>query len=410
LSAPGVSRYFVPVELLTGTVGSPIRMPYVPNSMVMDRLGSNLYFGSERELMVYTTSGNALKTEDSSVPGVVLAVSPTNNQVLINDQTRRILYIYSPSSGVVASNGGIGYAAAWTPDAKTLYVAGKGNNASGVEVPMMFVYTAATGWSSHDLSATGTATNLAVMVPGIGAYLSGNPTVVHTWCPAGTVGKYATMDFYPLSDSVAAQTDVLAATVDGAHILGAAMASSGVTLNDIGIDISKDVPSGACPTATNNVLKALTLTHSLNTLNLSKVSATAVNQIVPSPASNLAFITYTGTSTGAELPYYVPGKDGAAGTVSYLALTGGSLITAPLAGAFSPDNKLFFVSTSGDNKVHYIDIATDPTKPADTKQISPGLPACTPVASGGVDVGCTYTGSEKVVPATEVTVKPRTTT
>jgi sugar (pentulose or hexulose) kinase len=92
--------------------------------------------------------------------------------------------------------------------------------------------------------------------------------------------------------------------------------------------------------------------------------------------------------------------------VSYLALTGGSSITAPLAGAFSQDNKLFFVSTSGDNKVHYIDVPTL----TDTKQISPGLPACTPVASGGVDVGCTYTGSEKVVPATEVTVKPRTTT
>ena len=36
-AAPGQSEYVVPVELLTGTVGSTIRLPYVPNSMIMDR-------------------------------------------------------------------------------------------------------------------------------------------------------------------------------------------------------------------------------------------------------------------------------------------------------------------------------------------------------------------------------------
>ena len=35
-AAPGQSQYFVPIELLTGTVGSTVRLPYVPNSMVMD--------------------------------------------------------------------------------------------------------------------------------------------------------------------------------------------------------------------------------------------------------------------------------------------------------------------------------------------------------------------------------------
>ncbi len=44
--------------------------------------------------------------------------------------------------------------------------------------------------------------------------------------------------------------------------------------------------------------------------------------------------------------------------MGYVTLTGASSITAPIAGAFSPDNTLFFVSTSGDNKVHYIDTNT----------------------------------------------------
>ncbi|HEV2215303.1 MAG TPA: hypothetical protein VGR64_08450, partial [Terracidiphilus sp.] len=112
------------------------------------------------------------------------------------------------------------------------------------------------------------------------------------------------------------------------------------------------------------------------------------------------------TTTGANLPYYIPGTGGAAGTLGYVSLAGSASITAPVAGAFSPDDTLFFVSTTGDNKVHYINVQTL----TDTQQISPNLPACTPLSQGGTDPGCTYTGTDTVVPATVVTVKPRTTT
>jgi hypothetical protein len=88
-------------------------------------------------------------------------------------------------------------------------------------------------------------------------------------------------------------------------------------------------------------------------------------------------------------------------------------VTAPLAGAFSPDNRIFFVSTAGDNLVHYISIpqnVTTATPPTDTQQLAPNLPACIPVSAGGNDSGCTYTGSGSVVPATAIVVKPRSTT
>jgi hypothetical protein len=76
---------------------------------------------------------------------------------------------------------------------------------------------------------------------------------------------------------------------------------------------------------------------------------------------------------------------------------------APIAGTFSPDNTLFFVSTSGDNKIHYINTTTL----QDTQQISPNLPAC----NAGVDLGCTLpSATTGPVPATVIWVKPRATT
>ena len=72
-------------------------------------------------------------------------------------------------------------------------------------------------------------------------------------------------------------------------------------------------------------------------------AATAVNQIIASPASNLAFITYTAlaSNSNAQLPYYQPNTTDPTqlGTVGYVPLTtqtGGTSPSAPLAGIFTP--------------------------------------------------------------------------
>jgi hypothetical protein len=425
LSAPGYSQYFIPIELLTGTLGSTVRLPYVPNSMKMDQLGTNLYFGSSHELMVFSTANNSVAKTDTSVPGVVLAVAPNNQTILINDPVRQVFYIYSESGGISATFGGLGSAAAWTPDSKTLYVtdsASLNNPAAGVigHRDTLYVYNLNTGWTTYPLNSSGGAENLAITVPGVGAYLSGNPTVDHTWCPSGTVGNYASMSFYPEADSVPVQTGALAATTDGKHILGAMLSNSGATtLTDIGVSI----PNTKCTVTTSgpasNPVQTLTPLSTNPTLLTPQplpvnVNAVAENgapagglQVVPSPASNLAFITYNGTTPGALLPYYIPGS----GKVNYVTLMNGSSAstteTAPLAGSFSPDDTLFFVSTAGDNLIHYINVKTL----TDTQQIAPNLPACTPVDDGGNDPGCLLTApTTNPVPATAIAVKPRSTT
>ena len=326
---------------------------------------------------------------------------------------------------------------------------------------MLYVYNLNTGWSTYPLppsplppSAIPTCTaqpneapvvtvpsqpnivgNIpmqtpAIMVPGVGAYLRGATTDAHTWCPSGVVGSPLT--YYPLGDTEPVESDVLASTFDGKHILGAEwLAGGSIELSDVGITIpSTSQSSGiktpiACPSTTvgtTQTLGPLTITGIVNQVSVSGVSASSVNKVITGSLeaigsqpeiSNLAFITYTGSSTGASLPYYLPSSTGGAGTLGYVSLTGSSSITAPLAGVFSPDNTLFFVSTAGDNKIHYISIPpaiTPSTSLVDKQQISPNLPACTPVAAGGVDAGCLYNGNGTNVPATVVTVKPRATT
>jgi hypothetical protein len=419
-SAPGQSQYFVPYDLLGNKLGSTVRLPYVPNSMVMDRIGSTLYFGSSHALMTFSTSNDSLTgTPNTSVPGVVLAVAPNNAQVLVNDQTRRVFYLVNASGAIASTFTGVGNSAAWTPDARTLYItdsASLGPNHSDT----LYVYNINTSWTTYDLSSSGGAANLALTIPSVGAYLSGNSTVAHTWCPSGTASNYASIVFYPEGDRLdGVSTDVLAATNDGQHILGAAAnVGGGVQLSDVWVSIPFTASSGAatggsttvvnlpnaCPQS-GQLLEPLPINHPYppSQLPVSGISATALDQIVVSPASNLAFLTYTGSTPGAQLPYYIPGSGGAAGTLNYITLSGGNAVTAPVAGAFSLDDQLFFVSTAGDNLIHFVNTSTL----QDTQQINPGLPACTP----GSDPDCLITTpTTNSVPATAIVVKPRSTT
>ena len=455
-AAPGASQYFVPVQQLTGTLGSTVRLPYVPNSFQMDQKGLTLYFGSPRELMTFSTTSNGLGQQSTAVPGIVLAVAPDDSRVLINDQARHLFYIYNPNTGQAASFPGMGNAAEWTPDAQTLYITDNSqlNTPASCPAPLitghtdtLYVYNANTGWNEYPLPPSplpadeipscslppNTAPPVsvqqtpAITIPSVGAFLRGFPTEARTWCPTGTVGNAASMTYYPLVDQEGVQSDALASTVEGHHILGAQWtAGGGITLSDIAISLPGPTVNGipvpaACPVSTNPITQAQTLSPlninvgAVHQVPLPVSNVTGVNQVLtgstPVPISggtgtSLAFVTYSGSGANATLAYYLPATGGAVGTVGTVALTGASSITAPLVGAFSPDNSYFFVSTAGDNEIHVIQIPTTiggGKAPTDTQQLSPNLPAC----SQSTDAGCTYTGSSSIVPTTAIVVKPR---
>jgi hypothetical protein len=92
------------------------------------------------------------------------------------------------------------------------------------------------------------------------------------------------------------------------------------------------------------------------------VTADRITGVIPTSNSRVAFVTYTGSGA---LPAYTP----ASGAVTPITLTGA---TAPVVGTISSDNLTLYVGTSGDNKVHLIDVPTLTDNPS--KAVTPNLP------------------------------------
>ncbi|MHB1743885.1 MAG: hypothetical protein ACYCRE_03840 [Acidobacteriaceae bacterium] len=440
------SLNLVPLDFQSGNVGTPIRLPYQPNSMVMDENGNNLYMGTNAELLIASispVSGTTLTSQVPSVPGTVLAVAPNDSIVVIHDPCRQLFYLYTPAAGRVGSSalsfGVVGqapvacdvnsepidpsvevhpqYAAQFTQDSQTVYIVGENT---------LYTYNTFTGWQvcTESGNCPVNSTSVAVTVPGVGAYASGSPTTAFGYCALGpnnaaqTPGPPPTgladptvavnpTDYYPTAATVGVQTDQLAATTDGYHIIGATAASGG-QLTDIAVQI----PAGACPLKT-----ALNFPSSPQTTGLSTPDVSSINQVLVSPNSQLAFVTFeptTSTGSNNTLPAYkVPCTtlqssqgncatgQATTGSVVNVALTGQA--GAPVAGTFSPDTTTFYASTSNDNLVHIIDTATL----TDTKTINPALTcATTTSAPANPYLACTL-GSP--VPALFLAARPRPT-
>lgn len=340
------SRYIVPVDFTTSNLGTPVLLPYVPNSMVISVDGSSIYMGSSTELMVFNAVSNALTREDTSSPGTVLGVSPDGGTVAITDTVRKVTSLETSTGSVITTYGAVGTHAQWTPDSQTVYITGGSQ---------LLVYSTQTGW--HALTPTTPVLDVATTTPAVGAYFAGATTTARGYCPVTTAnGTTSTTNvFYPLADTQPVVTDRIAATNDGNHILGVTATTAAPLLNDLTVTI----PIGSCPTA------GLTFGSAASGTFLTGVTATAITGVVPSSDSSVAFITYTGT--GGVLPSYAPATSGL-GTVGSVKLSGTAI--APVAGVFSADNLTFYTGTTGDNLVHIINRTTL----TDTKTIAPNLP------------------------------------
>ena len=182
------SQYIVPVDFTQPTPGAPIRLPYVPNSMVINNSGTTIYMGTDLNgLMTFNAATNSLTSVDPTVTGSVLAVSPDDSTIVVTDPARQLVYLYSSKSAITTEYGGVGTHAEFTPDSQTVYITtgtvdascAAGDTTIGgkcvTPANQILVYSTLTGWSNiQNLSVP--ATDVAVTVPSAGAFLAGSTT------------------------------------------------------------------------------------------------------------------------------------------------------------------------------------------------------------------------------------------
>ena len=376
------SQYLFPQDFTTNQQPGIVKLPYIPNSMVISQDGSTIYLGSPFALMVFSTGTNAVTQSYTSIVGTVLAVSPDGSTVVVTDPTRQTISLVS-SAGVVSSTynatpatAGGTLRAEWSPDSQTLYITGTVDT-SATPKPQLLVHSVFNGWLPIPIASGQNYTDVAVMVPAVGAYFAtGSPSTegrsycANTSLTAGTP-PVATNSYYPLADVSTATANLLAATADGKHILGATT----TTLSDIALDPT--LAQAPCPQAPNLVAPGSgQISSSFNSYPLSGITASSITGVVPTRNSALSFVTYNGSS--GILPMYVVPSSGT-GTVTPVSLTGGAAL-APVAGVFSTTDLNFYAGTTGDNLVHEITL-TYPTSGAptavDSGTLTPNLPCAT---------------------------------
>ena len=377
------SQYLLPMDFSSGLTSSLIKLPYVPNSMVMSLDGSSIYLGSPQGLMVVNTIANSQSAPNLNAPGTVLSVSPDGTTLVITDPVRQTVSLYSTSSSQVSTlYGGIGTHAGWSPDSQTVYIALASGNT-------LLTHSNFTNWQTT--STVENYTDVVSTVPSEGAYFAGAVTDGRSYCPSGTVtsaGPPATISnvYAPLADEKAVQTDRIAATTDGKHIVGATVTPS-ATLVDLNVTLPTQTVNGVvvpspCPAPPVPVSPGYFSSTPYKTV-LAKISATQIDGVAPSSDASKVFVTYTGTS--GLLPLYFPVASGQ-GTLTYVTLTGSA--TAPISGVWSTDNQTFYTGTSGDNQVHLITPVTTggTTVWTDTSVLTPGLPAATGTGTAPVNL------------------------
>jgi hypothetical protein len=390
------SQYVSTRDFTTNQPASLIKLPYPPNSMVVNQTGSGVYFGSSKGLMSLSTASNILGAVNQAITGVVLSISPDGGTIVVTDPLRQTISLVTVSGGVITQYGGIATHAQWSSDAQSVYI----TTTDGT----VLTHSNFSDWQTGpDPGNAETYTDVAVAVPAIGAFYAGPSTTDgRTYCSTSTpvAGSTTTPPkinnvFLPIADSIPTPTDRIAATTDGKHILGAHSVVGGTsTLSDI--QVSYPPTALSCTTATTGV----TFNHVLPTpavlAGIQPVvdptvytptvgTPLAITGVVPSSNSAAVFVTYTGTS--GILPAYFPAASGA-GTTASVALSGTA--TAPIAGVFSTDNFSFYAGTTGDNGVHIINLTyptgATPTAVDSGNTINPNLPNLNGATSSPVNL------------------------
>lgn len=355
------------------TAGSPVTLPFSPNSMVYDSRGAQAYLGVDsaafgsRGLMTFSAAGASAVAR---VAGKVLAV--IQNVVLSNSQTATLVvisdtvdvpnqvFIYNSSSGASTSflmDNAV--AAAFSPDGLKAYVVSGSKCPGTLSAGCLLVYSAADPAVMLPLSAP--ATDAAFIGQGSLGYLAGGD-------PAGASFLPTCFDpTLPLSlslGSVNLASQMIRQLPDGLSALALAPPNIQSVSAAIAGVAAVDVPGCLAPVG------FLTVTNTPGPKFNLGVGVFTPTQFMISPDGSAAYILGEIPQTPPNPPLRFPFIivfNLATQIPSNISLAGSAV---PLSASVSPAGDFLFVGAD-DGMVHIIDTASQ----TDTQQISFPFPA-----------------------------------
>src|SRR5215469_7285957 len=113
------SLMLVPIQTSNNSAGTTITLPYLPNSIVSDSGGSNVYLGSGSGIMTVNVTSGAVTVSTAAV-GTILAISPDGNFLLVSDGATSTTYLFKTSGSSSLTHDVTATSAAFTPDGQSV--------------------------------------------------------------------------------------------------------------------------------------------------------------------------------------------------------------------------------------------------------------------------------------------------
>lgn len=315
------SLMLVPIQSSNNTAQTAISLPYVPNSMVSDSAGTNLYLGSANGIMSVTVTSGSVSVSSAAV-GKIVAASPDGNYLLVSDSASGNVYVYATKTARALQTQTVtSFAGAFTPDSQSVSFLVPGN--------LLYYDT---------VFPTSTFVSLPFTPNAIDVSAEGGMTYI-TSAALGAIDIRATCN----------QTDWQTLTATAPTLVAHIPNGTGAVVVDspmLDVVTTATIPSGCPPTPQSTVTS-----HDLGFGNFT------ANQIFLSTDSTHVFILSSlpkviGYNLSTQSPFSIPLANGATPT------TGGVMV----------DDSLMYVGAS-DGNVHALTVSSN----TDSAQISVGL-------------------------------------
>jgi hypothetical protein len=338
-ATPTAGLTLLPMNTADSTFGTAITLGDVPNSMLFDASGSNLYIGTNSGLIVVSTTAGTATAPGTGIPGKVLAFSPdgsvllASNSSVVSDPTKSQVFAYFPSSGTFQTlnvHGAV--AAAFSPDSSTAYIVGS-NTLSVYSGGTITATIPMTGAQSASFLASGALGYIAANGSGLGSNATCNRLDEGVITTSGTPTLVGT----------------LVGTPDGATVAEKVVAVAAPKLDLVNLAV--DNTGFANPTNGCAPLPP-TLSKPTDSVPVNAAPFTP-KQLIVTPDGSAAYVlsdvaSLLGISTGIGT--------GAAPVSAPIPLSGGAI---PTTGGVTIDSKQIFVGGS-DGKIHRIDLSASP--------------------------------------------------